>query len=600
MSLLDSLNPQQKKAVCFNHGPLLILAGAGSGKTRVITYRTAYLIKENLAKPEEILCITFTNKAAQEMKSRLEELLSFYPGLPWTGTFHAFCARLLRLEGQAIGIPSNYLIWDRTDQLSIIKKIISRKSSQKHSPTTIINNISGAKNELIGPLDYARFAQGSFQELVAEIYLAYQKELRLSGALDFDDLLVKTVNLFDQMPKILEKYQEHYRYLFVDEYQDTNRAQYQLTKGLAQKHHNLCVVADASQSIYSWRGADYRNISRIQKDFPEIGVINLEQNYRSSQNILDTAYHVISQNRSHPILNLWTKNSRGEKITTYQAESAQDEAQFIIKHIITSKNQGRPLNDFAILYRTNAQSRILEEALLHYNIPYQLVGGFRFYERKEIKDILAFLKIIANPKDLASTERVRKIGKKILATVKTLTKNKKNQSLKTLEVINLVLNKTGYLSRFRVENEEDMSRLENIRELKSVALELPDLNQFLENIALMEQEYFPQGKITKEGQKKEKITLMTLHAAKGTEFGVVFLAGFEEGLLPHSRSLFDKESLEEERRLAYVGITRAKNKLFLTYASSRLIFGQNQTNGSSRFLADIPENLIDQQTISWL
>jgi len=600
VSLLDSLNPQQKKAVCFNQGPLLVLAGAGSGKTRVITYRTAYLIEQKLAKPEEILCITFTNKAAQEMKTRLEKLLSSSPTLPWAGTFHAFCARTLRIEGQAIGIPANYVIWDRNDQLSTIKKLIKNKSSKKYSPSTIINNISSAKNELIGPLDYARFAQGSFQELIAEIYLGYQKELRLSGALDFDDLLVKTVNLFDQAPKILEKYQQKYRYLFVDEYQDTNRAQYRLTKALSQKHHNLCVVADASQSIYSWRGADYRNINRLSKDFPQIKTINLEQNYRSTQNILDAAHHVIIQNRSHPILNLWTKNNQGEKVDLYQAQSAQSEARFIIEKILELKKRGFSLNECAVLYRTNAQSRNLEEALLHYNIPYHLVGGFRFYERKEIKDVLAFLKIIANPKDLASKRRIEKIGKRISATIKILAKDEDNQKLKTSEIINLVLLKTDYLSRFKVENEEDLGRLENIEELKSVALEFPDLNKFLENIALMEQEYFPQGKIKEEEIKSERVTLMTLHAAKGTEFEAVFLAGFEEGLLPHSRSLFEKEALEEERRLAYVGITRAKRKLFLTYVSSRLIFGRRQTNGPSRFLADIPEEIINQKTTSWL
>jgi DNA helicase II / ATP-dependent DNA helicase PcrA len=601
MSLLDSLNPQQKKAVCFDQGPLLILAGAGSGKTRVITYRTAYLIEQSLANPEEILCITFTNKAAQEMKTRLEKLLSSSPTLPWAGTFHAFCARTLRIEGQNIGIPANYVIWDRNDQLSIVKKLIKDKSSKKYSPSNIINNISNAKSELIGPLDYARFAQGPFQELIAEIYLGYQKELRLSGALDFDDLLVKTVSLFDQAPAVLEKYQQKYHYLFVDEYQDTNRAQYRLTKILSQKHHNLCVVADASQSIYSWRGADYRNINRLSKDFPKIKTINLEQNYRSTQNILDAAYHVIIQNQSHPILDLWTKNNPGKKIGLYQAESAQDEASFIIKKVLELKKEGLSLNECAVLYRTNAQSRNLEEALLHYNIPYHLIGGFRFYERREVKDVLAFLKIIANPKDSASKERVEKIGKRILATIKALAKDGANQKLKTIDIINLVLTKTDYLSRFKIENKEDLDRLENIEELKSVALEFSNLNQFLENIALMEQEYFPQGKIKKETEtKKEKITLMTLHAAKGTEFGAVFLAGFEEGLLPHSRSLFEKEALEEERRLAYVGITRAKKRLFLTYTSSRLIFGRNQTNGPSRFLADIPEKIINQETSSWL
>lgn len=596
IKILDSLNPQQKKAVCFGQGPLLILAGAGSGKTRVITYRAAYLIEHNLAKAEEILCITFTNKAAQEMKQRLQKLLSFSSSLPFAGTFHSFCARMLRIEGQAIGIPPNYVIWDRNDQLSIIKKLIQNKARRKYSPSAIINSISQAKNELVGPLDFARFAQGPFQELTAEIFLGYQKELRLSGALDFDDLLVKTVNLLTQESAILEKYQQKYRYLFIDEYQDTNRAQYQLTKLLAQKHHNLCVVADASQSIYSWRGADYRNINRLVKDFSKIKTINLEQNYRSTQNILDAAYHIISQNRSHPILNLWTNNNRGEKIIIYQAKSAQNEAYFIIKQIISLKQKGHSLNDFAVLYRTNAQSRALEEALLHYNVPYNLIGGFRFYERKEIKDILAFLRIIANPHDSVSKQRIEKISKKLFATINSLIKKIDTNKLETTNILDQVLNKSGYLNRFSRENEEDLARLENIEELKSVALEFPQLNQFLENIALMEQEHFSNERTRTLSPKEKGVTLMTLHAAKGTEFPVVFLAGVEEGLLPHSRSLFEKESLEEERRLAYVGITRAKVKLFLTYASSRLIFGQSQVNGPSRFLADIPEKLINQIT----
>jgi len=601
MSLLDSLNPQQQKAVQFNKGPLLILAGAGSGKTRVITYRVAYLIEQNLAEAEDILCITFTNKAAQEMKQRLKKLLSSSSSSPFAGTFHSFCARILRIEGQAIGIPPNYVIWDRRDQTAIIKKLILAKTRQRYSPTTVINTISQAKNELIGPLDFARFAQGPFQELAAEIFLGYQRELISSHALDFDDLLAKTVSLFNQEPTVLKKYQQKYRYLFVDEYQDTNQAQYQLTKLLAQKHHNLCVVADASQSIYSWRGADYRNINRLRQDFSKIKTINLEQNYRSTQNILDTAYHIISQNRSHPILNLWTNNQRGDKIIIYQAKSAQDEALFIAKQILTLKQKGYPLKNIAVLYRTNAQSRILEEAFLYNNISYYLVGGFRFYERKEIKDILAFLRVIANSYDLASKERIEKIRPKVSSdAINSLAKKINTSKLETINILNQVLVQSGYLDRFDKKNEDDLARLENIDELKSVALEFPQLDQFLENIALMEQEYFPDQKlINKQDEKKEKVTLMTLHAAKGTEFPVVFLAGFEEGLLPHSRSLFEKDALEEERRLAYVGITRAKEKLFLTYASSRLIFGQHQTNGPSRFLADIPETLVDQIS-SWV
>lgn len=598
MSLLDSLNPQQQKAVQFDQGPLLILAGAGSGKTRVITYRVAYLIEQNLARAEDILCITFTNKAAQEMKQRLQGLLNSSSALPFAGTFHSFCARTLRIEGQAIGIPPNYVIWDRNDQTAIIKKLILTKTSQRYSPTTVINTISQAKNELIGPLDFARFAQGPFQELVAEIFLGYQKELIASHALDFDDLLAKTVSLFAQAPAILEKYQQKYRYLFVDEYQDTNQAQYQLTKLLAQRHHNLCVVADASQSIYSWRGADYRNINRLKEDFSQIKTINLEQNYRSTQNILDTAYYVISQNRSHPILNLWTNNQRGDKVIVYQAKSAQDEALFITKQILTLKQKGYPLKSFAVLYRTNAQSRTLEEAFLYNNIPYYLIGGFRFYERKEIKDILAFLRVITNPADSASRQRIEKIGQKLAKKIDALAKQINIKNLKTIKIITQVLGESGYLNRFNPKNEEDLAKLENIEELKSVALEFPQLDQFLENIALMEQEYFPDQKLTNK-QEKEKVTLMTLHAAKGTEFPVVFLAGFEEGLLPHSRAIFEKDALEEERRLAYVGITRAKEKLFLTYASSRLIFGQSQTNGPSRFLADIPETLVDQIS-SWV
>ncbi len=594
VDILSSLNSQQQKAVCFDQGPLLILAGAGSGKTRVITHRVAYLIKQDLARAEEIVCITFTNKAAQEMQERLKKLLSNLPLLPYAGTFHAFCARLLRVDGQAIGIPKNYVIWDRNDQSLLIKKLIGGETRWRHSTSSIINHISQAKNELIGPLEYAKFAQGSFQELVAQVYLGYQKELRLSCALDFDDLLVKTVNLFNQSPIVLEKYQRKCRYLFVDEYQDTNQAQYQITKLLAQKHHNLCVVADASQSIYSWRGADYRNINRLQKDFSKITVMNLEQNYRSTQNILDVAFHIITQNQSHPILNLWTENNRGDKVSVYQAQSAQDEAGFIVKNILSLKQNGYSLNDFSVLYRTNAQSRIIEEALLRHSLPYHLVGGFRFYERKEIKDILAFLRIITNPQDSASKQRTQKIGQKILKNILQLAQELEGQKLTTVKVLNLVLEKSSYLERFKPENEDDLSRLENIKELESVALEFPELNQFLENIALMEQEYFPQNQLKEFSQNKERVTLMTLHSAKGTEFEVVFLAGMEEGLLPHSRSLFEKELLEEERRLAYVGITRAKTKLFLTYSSSRLIFGQTQSNGPSRFLIDIPENLISQ------
>ena len=589
-----NLNPQQQKAVVFGDGPLLILAGAGSGKTRVIVHRVAHLIKEREVSPKAILCITFTNKAAEELKSRLGQMLPIKGRGITAGTFHAFCARLLRLEGENINIPKEYVIWDRADQLNAIKKIIKEKGLEKrYAPTSILNTISQAKNELVSALEYPQIAQGPFQEIVAEVYLAYQKKLKESGALDFDDLLSETVRLFQKSPETLAKYQERYRYIFIDEYQDTNHAQYLLTKLLAQKHQNLCVVGDIAQSIYSFRGADYRNILRLKKDFPQLTVINLKQNYRSTQNILDAAYHVISQTTAYPTLHLWTKKEKGDKIFLYQGQNEQDEARFITEKIISLISQGNSPQDFAVLYRTNAQSRIIEETFLQYNLRYRLIGGVRFYERKEIKDILSFLRLITNPHDQAAQERVEKIGKRILKQVEKIREELKPPLPPTISLLEKIFLETNYLSRFKKENEEDASRLENIKELKSVAQKLTDVNQFLENIALMEQEYLPQEKIFNQ-KENNKITLMTLHAAKGTEFPVVFISGLEEGLLPHSRSLLNHSELEEERRLCYVGMTRAKEKLFLTLTQSRLIFGQYNHNSPSRFLADIPEELIEE------
>jgi len=593
-TILEKLNAAQREAVCFDEGPLLILAGAGSGKTRVITHRVAYLIEEKNIDPERILCITFTNKAANEMKQRLGEILKKQSSRPFAGTFHSFCAQVLRRNGVVINVAPDYVIWDRTDQLAVVKKLLAEAAEDNYSPAGILSVISQTKNEMITPLEYVDFAQGPFQEVVAQVYLGYQKTLKLTNGLDFDDLLSKTANLFRKSPSVLEKYQNQYRYLFIDEYQDTNKVQYLLTKLLAQKYGNLCVVGDAAQSIYSWRGADYRNVTRLEKDFPKITTINLERNYRSTQNILNVAYSVISHNKSHPILRLWTKQKSGDKVNLYEARNGEEEAKFVGREITILKSQGYSLSDIAILYRTNAQSRLIEKILLHYNIPYQLVGGFRFYERREIKDILAFLRFIFNRQDSVSEDRIKKIGKRIYRRVVNFAElvDEKKERPKTIDVLDGVLQRSGYLDKYSSQKEEDQSRLENIKEMRSVAMDFDNLSQFLENIALMEQEYFPNSNSFSGLENEDKITLMTLHSAKGTEFPIIFIVGMEEGLLPHSRSFFHSQEIEEERRLCYVGITRAKEKLFLTWASSRFLFGKKNYNSPSRFLADISEKLI--------
>ncbi|MBP8591311.1 UvrD-helicase domain-containing protein [Candidatus Shapirobacteria bacterium] len=590
--LFSSLNPQQQKAVIFGNGPLLVLAGAGSGKTRVLTHRVAYLVGEKKVNPQNILCITFTNKAAEEMRERLQKLLP-NQSLPFTGTFHAFCVSVLRREAEAIGLSPHFVIWDETDQLAAIRKILKEKG-QDYQPSSILATISQAKNELISAFEYPQYARNSFQELAAEFYLSYQKELKLAQALDFDDLLLETVRLFQNHPEILGKYQERYQYIFVDEYQDTNAAQYFLTKALASRHQNLFVVGDMSQSIYSWRGADYRNVLRLKDDFPNLTVINLEQNYRSTQNILDAAYGIISQNHSHPVLHLWTQKKKGEKINLYNGDTEEDEAHFVAEKILELTTSGYQNNQIAVLYRTNAQSRILEEVLLHYNINYKLIGGVRFYERREIKDILAFLRALVNPEDSLSWQRIEKIGKRIKRKwEKVIQEDNPSQNLESAKLVKLALEKSGYLEKLNPEKEEDLSRIENLKELISVAQSFPNIDDFLANIALMEEEYFPQGKFENQSNQNPAVNLMTLHRAKGTEFPIVFITGLEEGLLPHYRAISDPQELEEERRLCYVGLTRAQEKLFLTLASRRLLFGKKSSNPPSRFLSNIPENLIN-------
>lgn len=595
---LKELNSEQMQAVLQTDGPMVILAGAGSGKTRVLTHKVVYLIQEKNIDPSNILMVTFTNKAANEMKERIGKFIA--KGKPLIATFHSLCARILRIEGEHVGLSEKFAIYDTTDQLDAIKEAMLKLNipTKDYKPSSILGAISQAKNELITSLEYPRYARGHFQEQAARIYIKYQEQLKENNALDFDDLLLKTIELFNKDKEILKKYQNRFQYIMVDEYQDTNHAQYYLTKSLSLKWKNICVVGDFSQSIYSWRGADFTNLTKFKEDFKGAKTFALSQNYRSTQKILDAASSVISHNTTHPVLSLWTKNPKGENIIIYEARNEQDETEFIIRELRNlqfTSSRGKKdfkFTDAAIFYRTNAQSRVIEEVLLHQGIPYVLVGGTRFYERKEIKDILAFVRFLENPKDMVSYKRIFKLGKGRMNRFIELTEKMDNlENITTLEILDKILRETDYLSLYDKSDEEDKERLENIKELRSVAVAFPNLTEFLENIALVEQEYLP-DKPAKESDRKDAITLMTLHAAKGLEFPIVFMVGMEEGLFPHQRSLMDKNELEEERRLCYVGMTRAKEKLFLTFASRRIFFGQRTSNTISRFLLELPEEVI--------
>jgi len=593
-NLLSGLNDQQKKAVTYDGGPLLVLAGAGSGKTKVLTHRVAYFIAEKGIKPQNALLLTFTNKAADEMKERVARLTTFAP--PFSGTFHSFCAKLLRIDGREIGVLPGFLIYDAGDQKEAIKQILKEMgiANESINPGQISSEISDAKNQMLSPVQYAELIKGDWQETVFKVYSRYEKFLKDAAALDFDDLLLKAVTLLQKSPKTLTKWQQTLTHIFVDEWQDTNRVQYLLARLLSAKSKNITAVGDASQSIYGWRGADFRNITYLIRDFPGIKVINLEQNYRSTQNILSAANSVISKNTSHPILKLWTKNLPGEKIKLYTARNGLDEASFVINEISSLANNNFAFKDIAVLYRTNAQSRVLEEALLHSGIPYILVGGIRFYDRREVKDVLSYLRVLVNGRDSVSLRRIQKLGKRRLDKFLELKKEIGDaQDVTTLDLLEGILQKTDYLSLYEKENEENLARLENIKELRSVATEFPNIHDFLQNVSLVEAEQDEIGKIKSAGKnKKDAVSLMTLHAAKGLEFPVVFVVGMEEGLFPHSRSLFDINQLEEERRLAYVGMTRAKELLYLSYAARRLYFGEKISNPPSRFIMDIPENLL--------
>ena len=615
-ALFESLNPQQIAAVKHTLGPALVVAGPGSGKTKVLTHRIAYLIQHHNVPAQNILCVTFTNKAAGEIKTRTAQLLKSDSKLTWSGTFHSICARLLRIDGKEIGIPNTFVIYDTDDQASLIRQIIKDFGIdvKKFNPHAVRETISGAKSELISSNEYEGFAQGYFQKTVAKIFPEYQKRLRDNNALDFDDLLVETVRLMKNASPILTKYQRIFEFMLVDEYQDTNKAQYVLTKLLSAGTKNLFVVGDMAQAIYAFRGADFRNILNFQHDYPDAIIYNLEQNYRSTQNILDAAKSVIANNSTHIPLDLWTKNDVGEKITAYVGRTEKEEARFVVERILDELSAGHDYKDMAVLYRTNAQSRNMEESLIRANIPYKIIGGLRFYARKEIKDIVAYLRVIHNPKDSVSWERIINVPPKGLGqkAVENLKKNKwdlneiadktklpflewatKKEELSTLELMQDILDKTGYTTWLNDGSDENKQRIENIEELKSVASQFVELGAFLENVALIESSDKPSST-----NLINVVTLMTIHASKGLEFSVVFIVGMEEGLFPHTQSLIDPDELEEERRLCYVAITRAMSKVFLTYTNTRLYFGDVQANPPSRFLDEIPEKLLFRIGIS--
>ncbi len=638
--LLTGLNEQQQKAVKATDGPLLIMAGAGSGKTRVLTHRIAFLMVEKQVAPWNILAITFTNKAAREMKERIRAILGGTSDDIWISTFHSMCVRILRRDIDRMGFSRNFSILDTTDQQSVIKQILKDRNMdpKKHDYRAILGSISSAKNELITPEEFAKTAADYHTKVVSDVYTEYQKRLRKNQALDFDDLIMMTIQLFQLVPEVLEYYQRKFQYIHVDEYQDTNRAQYMLVKLLASRFRNLCVVGDSDQSIYRWRGADIANILSFEKDYPNATSIFLEQNYRSTKRILAAANKVIDNNQNRKPKNLWTENMEGNKIFYYRADSEQGEAQFVAGKINELTKNGRILSDIAILYRTNAQSRVMEEVLLKSNLNYTIVGGTKFYDRKEIKDLLAYLRLIANPDDDISLRRVINVPKRGIGATSmdkvadyarqydlsiyqalesveiigisakatkaarefaNLIQNYTNQQeyLSVTELVEEVIDKTGYREMLHAEKTiEAQSRLENIDEFLSVTKAFEKNNDdkslvgFLTDLALV-------ADIDQLDEKNEEsqdaVTLMTLHSAKGLEFPVVFLLGLEEGVFPHSRSLMDEEEMEEERRLAYVGITRAEQELFLTNAQMRTLYGRTSMNPVSRFIREIPEDLLE-------
>lgn len=589
--LLTQLNEQQQQAVLHQDGPALVLAGAGSGKTRVLTTRSAWLITKQKLSAHNILLMTFTNKAAQEMSQRVYDLTG--KKLPFSGTFHRISALLLRQHGRHVGLDPNYIIYDAQDQDALIKKIYQDHGFDHHqyNRRAVKAVISKLKNNLTSPQDYQQQAENDFTAHTAKVFKLYQRELAKQQAVDFDDLLVKTVQLFTDQIKLLDQYQHQFLHILVDEYQDTNQAQYQLLKLLARVHQNAYVVGDFSQSIYAWRGADYHNLDYFQQDFGPIAQYRLEKNYRSTQTILDAATQVISRNTGHPILDLWTEQTADEQITVLETTDNDHEAKAVLEEI-TTQLQDYQYQDIAILYRVNALSRAFEEAFVRYGLPYQIVGGFKFYERKEVKDLLAYLRLLLNPADVVSLDRATKLGKRRLAKFKRWANKNNSSSLSPAVALQAILDTTHYLDRYDEQDPQDLARIENVQELVNVASKFDDLSLFLENVALVQDDYL--ADVTNQSQPNA-ITLMSLHSAKGLEFPVVFMVGMEEGILPHSRSLYDPDQLEEERRLCYVGITRTQQKLYFTYTQSRWQYGNATQTLPSRFLREIKPQLLDKR-----
>lgn len=589
-ALLDNLNKDQKQAVLHYEGPALVLAGAGSGKTRVLTTRVAYLIEEKNISPSNILLVTFTNKAAHEMNKRVLDLTG--SKLPFSGTFHSLCAKILRINGHKIGLNNYFVIYDSDEQLELIKQVYAdlNLNVKEINPKAVHGTISSAKNEMVSAEEYERLATGKYQETVARVYKLYQHKLKENQAVDFDDLLLLTNQLFAQDKPTLAYYQDLIKFVLVDEYQDTNKVQYQLTKYLTKPQNNLFVVGDFSQSIYAWRGADYKNMMLLKNDFPDLIEYRLEQNYRSTQSILDAATQVISHNKSHPILSLWTENISDAKIVHLECESGESEAMEVVGKIKNLIDYN--YSDVAILYRTNAQSRLFEEACVKKGVPYKLVGGFKFYERKEIKDILSYLKLAINPNDTVSRDRALKIGKRRFIAFEVASKEWKLDELNPAELLEKILTATTYRDKYNQKDEDDLDKLNNIKELLNVAAQFEKVESLLENIALVQDNEMADQNLD---EPRNAITMMSLHSAKGLEFPVVFMVGMEEGLLPHSRALLDKEQMEEERRLCYVGITRAREKLILSNARHRFVYGSGSYATISRFLLDIDGGIIKKE-----
>ncbi|MGI6558426.1 MAG: ATP-dependent helicase [Limnochordia bacterium] len=634
MNWLDQLNEEQAQAVTHAGGPLLILAGAGSGKTRVLTYRICYLLATGTA-PWEILAVTFTNKAAGEMKRRVEELVGDVEDL-WIGTFHSICVRILRREAKHLGIPSSFLIYDTTDQLGVVRECLGELNldQKRYEPRLILQTISSAKNELINPGKYREEADGFWTKTIATVYARYQEKLLANGALDFDDLLTYTVKLFQEHPDVLEQYQRRWRHILVDEYQDTNHVQYVLVKLLSQGHRNLFVVGDEDQGIFGFRGADIRNILEFERDYPDARVLKLERNYRCTKTILAAANGVIANNVARKEKTLWTDNPRGEPIVLFQGQDERAEAAFVVGEVERLWAEGRPLSSCSILYRTHALSRTFEEEFIRRGIPYRIVAGLRFYERKEIKDVLAYLRFLANQDDAFSLSRIintptRGIGdvtlgrlaehaeyagwtlweavrrveeipsirgrsRDAVAAFREMMEGLMSlrDDLSLTAFTREVLLRTGILAQWEGrDNPEDRTRLENLEEFLSVTTQFERDNPgeglfaFLENLALM-------SEVDTYEEDAEGVTMMTLHAAKGLEFPVVFLVGMEDGIFPHARSLDDPNQLEEERRLCYVGITRAQERLYLTYTMTRTLYGQTLPARRSQFIDEIPQELL--------